>query len=111
MEQQAFDLEEFRSYLIQLEKELSSGVKQSADYQGEVDDVIEALKRLIKELKDKKYQQILPDLFGVLNFMNMLEEDFEEDESEDYEDFEDEDEFEDDDFEDEDEDESEEEDK
>ena len=102
MEQQAFDLAEFRGYLVQLEKELSSGVKQSKDYQGEVDDIIESLKRLIKELKDEKYQQILPDLFGVLNFLNMLEEDEDEDEDED-EEFEDEEEFEDDDFEDEDE--------
>jgi len=83
MKEREFDLVEFRSHLQQLEKELSDGVKQDPDYQGEVDEVIGSLKRLTQELKDKKYQQVLPDLFRVLEFLDMIEANFEEEEFED----------------------------
>lgn len=99
MEDNTFDLEEFRSYLVQLEKELSTGVKQTPDYHGEMDEILHALKRLTKEFKDKKYQQILPDLFSVLNFLNMLEEDI-EDEFEEDDDYDDDEDFDDDEFDD-----------
>jgi len=82
MKENAFDLEEFRNHLQQLETELSAGIKQDPDYEGEIDEVIGSLKRLSKELKDKKYQEILPDLFRVLEFLDMIEDNFEEDESE-----------------------------
>lgn len=85
MKEQEFDLAEFRTHLQQLEKELTAGIKQDPDYQGEVDEVIGSLKRLAVELKDKKYQQILPDLFRVLEFLNMVEDNFEEEEFEDEE--------------------------
>lgn len=85
MAQREFDLEEFRNHLQQLEKELATGVKQDPDYQGEIDEVISSLKRLTKELKDPKYQQVLPDLFRVLEFLDMIEENFEEEETEDEE--------------------------
>lgn len=78
MKEREFNIEEFRSHLQQLEKELSSGIKQDPDYQGEIDEIIESLKRLTKELKDKKYQQVLPDLFRVLEFLDMIENNFEE---------------------------------
>lgn len=83
MQEREFNLEEFRNHLQQLEKELSAGTKQDPDYQGEIDEVIEALKRLTRELKDKKYEQVLPDLFRVLEFLDMVEENFEEEELED----------------------------
>ena len=83
MKEREFDLVEFRNHLQQLEKELSDGVKQDPDYQGEVDEVIGSLKRLTLELKDKKYQQVLPDLFKVLEFLDMVEDNFEEEEFED----------------------------
>lgn len=79
MKEKEFNLDEFRDHLQQLEKELSAGIKQDSDYQGEIDEVIGSLKRLTIELKDKKYQQILPDLFKVLEFLDMIEENFEED--------------------------------
>jgi hypothetical protein len=82
MQEREFNLEEFRNHLQQLEKELSAGTKQDPDYQGEIDEVIEALKRLTRELKDKKYEQVLPDLFRVLEFLDMVEENFEEEEFE-----------------------------
>ena len=78
MTQEEFNLVEFRNHLEQLEKELSSGINQDSNYQGEVDDVVSALKRLTKELKDDKYQQVLPDLFKVLEFLDMIEDQFEE---------------------------------
>lgn len=84
MTDQEFDLTEFRNHLQQLEKELSAGVKQDSGYQGEIDEVLASLKRLTKELKDPKYQQVLPDLFTVLEFLDMVEENFEEDEEEEY---------------------------
>ena len=76
MQEQEFDVEEFRKHLQELERELSTGVEQDPDYEGEVDEVIGALKRLTQELKDKKYQQVLPDLFVVLEFLDMVEENF-----------------------------------
>lgn len=78
MQEKEFNLDDFRSHLQQLEKELSAGIKRDPDYQGEIDEVIDALKRLTKELKDNKYQQVLPDLFRVLEFLDMVEENFEE---------------------------------
>lgn len=78
MKEREFNVEEFRNHLQQLEKELSTGVKQDPDYQGEIDEIIESLKRLTEELKDKKYQQVLPDLFKVFEFLDMIEENFEE---------------------------------
>jgi hypothetical protein len=78
MKEREFNLEEFRNHLEQLEKELSAGIQQDPDYQGEIDEIIESLKRLTQELKDKKYQQVLPDLFRVLEFLDMIEENFEE---------------------------------
>lgn len=78
MKEREFNLDEFRNHLEQLEKELSAGIKQDPDYQGEIDEIIESLKRLSQELKDKKYQQVLPDLFRVLEFLDMIEENFEE---------------------------------
>ena len=80
MNEREFNLEEFRNHLQQLEKELSTGVEQDSDYQGEIDEVIESLKRLTQELKDQKYQQVLPDLFRVLEFLDMIEENFVEEE-------------------------------
>lgn len=77
-----FDLAEFREYLTQFEKDLSEGIKKDADYQGEVDELLAALKRLIKELQDKKYQQVLPDLFKVIAFLDMMQEEIEEEEEE-----------------------------
>jgi hypothetical protein len=82
MEEQEFDLDEFRNQLLQLEKELTTGIKQDKEYQGELDEVIASLGRLKQELKDKKYQQVLPDIFNVLQFLNMVEENFEEEEEE-----------------------------
>lgn len=82
MKEREFNLDEFRDHLQQLEKELSAGIKQDSDYQGEIDEVIGSLKRLTVELKDKKYQQVLPDLFRVLEFLDMIEENFEEDDLE-----------------------------
>ncbi len=82
MTEREFNLEDFREHLQQLERELTEGTKQDPDYQGEIDEVIEALQRLTKELKDKKYQQILPDLFRVLEFLDMVEDNFEEEEEE-----------------------------
>ncbi|MFI0434779.1 MAG: hypothetical protein ACH350_03490 [Parachlamydiaceae bacterium] len=82
MKENAFDLDEFRNHLQQLEKELSAGIEQDGEYQGEIDEVIGSLKRLSKELKDNKYQQVLPDLFRVLEFLDMIEDNFEDDESE-----------------------------
>jgi hypothetical protein len=97
MKERDFDLEGFRDHLQQLEKELSDGVKRDPDYQGEVDDVIGALQRLAQEFKDKKYQKVLPDLFNVLEFLEMLQDNFE---MEDFDDEEfDEDEFEEEEFE------------
>lgn len=78
MKEREFNLDDFRNHLQQLEKELSAGIKQDPDYQGEIDEIIESLKRLSQELKDKKYQQVLPDLFRVLEFLDMIEENFEE---------------------------------
>lgn len=78
MKEREFNLEEFRQHLQQLEKELTEGTKQDPDYQGEIDEVIGALQRLAQELKDKKYAQVLPDLFRVLDFLDMIEENFEE---------------------------------
>ena len=78
IEETEFNLKDFRIHLQQLEKELSAGVKQDPDYQGEVDEVIGSLKRLIKELQDDKYQQVLPDLFRVIEFLDMVEDNFEE---------------------------------
>lgn len=78
MTEKDFDLAEFRNHLQQLEKELAAGVKQDSDYQGEIDEVLASLKRLTKELKDPKYQQVLPDLFTVLEFLDMVEDNFEE---------------------------------
>jgi molecular chaperone GrpE (heat shock protein) len=83
MKEQEFNLQDFRKHLQQLERELTEGTKQDPDYQGEIDEVIEALKRLTQELKDKKYEQVLPDLFRVLEFLDMVEENFEEEELED----------------------------
>jgi hypothetical protein len=82
MKENQFNLEEFRNHLQQLEKELTVGIEQDPDYQGEIDEVIEALKRLIQELKDKKYQQVLPDLFRVLEFIEMVEDNLEEEDFE-----------------------------
>lgn len=82
MKEREFNLEEFRNHLQQLEKELSAGIKQDPDYQGEIDEIIASLKRLTQELEDQKYQQVLPDLFRVLEFLDMIEENFEEEEEE-----------------------------
>lgn len=92
MQDADFDLVEFRDHLQQLEKELKVGIEKDPDYQGEVDEVIEAIKRLNKELQDTKYQQILPDLFLVINFLGMVDAGFDEDLEEFEEEFEDEDE-------------------
>ncbi len=77
-----FDLEEFRNHLSVLEKELKQGTEKDPDYQGEIDDVISSLGRLSEELKDKKYQKVLPDLFCVIEFLQMIEENAEEEEGE-----------------------------
>jgi molecular chaperone GrpE (heat shock protein) len=82
MTKNEFDLEGFRTHLQQLQKELSEGVNQDPEYQGEVDEIISALKRLTQELKDKKYQQVLPDLFKVIEFLDMVEDEYEEEEEE-----------------------------
>lgn len=78
MSENEFDLAEFRNHLQQLEKELGTGVKQDPDYHGEIDEVLASLKRLTKELKDPKYQQVLPDLFTVLEFLDMVEDNLED---------------------------------
>ena len=92
--EQEFDLEDFRNHLQEMESQLSAGIEQDSEYQGEIDEVLASLKRLSKELKDKKYQQVLPDLFRVLDFLDMIQDNFDE------EDFDDE-EFDDEEFDDE----------
>lgn len=98
MENKDFDLNEFRETLAQLENELQDGITKDSEYGGELDEVLGSLKRLKTELKDEKYQRVLPDIFNVLQFLNIVEENFDEDEDED--EFEDDEEVE---FEDEDE--------
>lgn len=90
MEEKDFDLDEFRNHLIQLEKGLKEGADQDSDYQGELDEIIASLGRLKNELKDKKYQQVLPDLLNVMQFLNMVEDNIDEDDF-DEEEFEEED--------------------
>lgn len=88
-----FDLKDFREHLQQLEKELSQGIKSDPDYGGEIDEVLASLKRLGKELNDPKYEKVLPDLFTVIEFLDMVGstiEDDEDDEDLDDEDFDDE---------------------
>ena len=85
MENKDFDLNEFRETLAQLENELQDGIKKDSEYGGELDEVLSSLKRLKIELKNEKYQQILPDIFNVLQFLNIVEENFDEDEFEDEE--------------------------
>ncbi len=82
MTQNEFDLEDFRNHLQQLEQELSTGVSQDVEYQGEIDEVIGSIKRLTQELKEDKYRQVLPDLFKVLEFLDMIEANFEEEDFE-----------------------------
>jgi len=82
MKENEFDLKDFRNHLQQLETELSAGIEQDADYQGEIDEVVSSLKRLSKELEDTKYQQVLPDLFRVLEFLDMIEDNFDDEEEE-----------------------------
>lgn len=93
-ESENFDYETFKADLTKLEKELLEATKKDPEYAGEIDEVLEAIKRLNKEFKDPKYKQVLPDILNVMYFLGMLEgEEGEEDEDEEY--FEDEDENED----------------
>jgi len=78
MKEQEFGLEDFRNHLQELEKELTEGTKQDPGYQGEVDEVLASLRRLATELQDERYRQVLPDLFRVLDFLDMVVEEPEE---------------------------------
>jgi hypothetical protein len=82
MQEEKFNLEEFRKNLEQFQQKLEQDLAEDPNYEGEIDDIREALKRLCKEFKDKKYEQILPDIMNVFSFMGLMqipeEEEFEE---------------------------------
>lgn len=81
MEEEKFNLKTFRDYLKELETNLQAEISQDPEYQGEIDETLAAIKRLAKEFQDKKYEQILPDIFNVFSFLGMMK-DVEEDDDE-----------------------------
>lgn len=90
MQEEKFSLEDFRKNLEQFQQRLEQDLSEDPDYDGEIDDVREALKRLCKEFKDKRYEQVLPDIMNVFSFMGLMqtpdEDDLEEFEDIDFED-------------------------
>lgn len=76
MKEEDFNVVDFRKQLIDLEKELLAGVKRDPNYDGELEEILTSLKRLISDLKDPKFQNMIPDFLRVIHFLEIFNDTF-----------------------------------
>lgn len=89
MQQQEFNLNEFKKALQDLQKFFEANIIHDPSYRGELDEIVKATKRLQKSTENDKEKNVVLDVLMVLAFMDAAstdededfdDEDFEEDE-------------------------------